>query len=231
MIDTTFKFDLSNSTIEGGGVNDLVNANNIAVTSALVSVNAIAGSLGNGTYRLFNYSGTMSGSVSSMGLGGPLTNMRQTATLSAATPHQTNLVVSGTPAKSLVWTGAATNNWKLKADANFVNENNIADQFFNLDAVTFNDSSTNNANVVIQGEVDPGSITVNAARDYIFSGTGSIRGHTGIYKTGPGTLTIANTGSNNFDGVERSREEHYRSRNSSPDRQLTSAGRTIPRLD
>ena len=49
--------------------------------------------------------------------------------------------------------------------------------------------------------VQPTAILVNAARNYTFSGTGSISGGAGLTKSGSGTLIIANSGANDYTGA------------------------------
>jgi autotransporter-associated beta strand protein len=53
-----------------------------------------------------------------------------------------------------------------------------------------------------QPAVFPGIIVSNALKDYVFtsSSTGKISGVTGIYKTGPGTLTLLTTNANDYSG-------------------------------
>jgi autotransporter-associated beta strand protein len=46
----------------------------------------------------------------------------------------------------------------------------------------------------------PGITVSNATKDYVFTGPGFITGITGIYKTGPGTLTLLTTNANNYSG-------------------------------
>ena len=66
--------------------------------------------------------------------------------------------------------------------------------FTNTDNLTF----TNIVTVTNQPVVYPGIIVSNAIKNYVFAGTGHIHGMTGIYKTGPGTLSLLT--SNDFIG-------------------------------
>ncbi len=60
-----------------------------------------------------------------------------------------------------------------------------------LDTVRFDDTSTNLNDVQLIGQLQPGSITVDATRNYKFAGAGSIAGGAGLTKSGAGTLTLA----------------------------------------
>ncbi len=131
-------------------------------------------------------------------------NTRYTVTPDFSVFGQINLGFSGTGPLDLTWSGGDAsypNNWDLKSTANW---NNNTQLFYEMDNVTFDDSSTV-TDVLLQDvsyqpvAVFPGSITVNANQDYTFGGTGKISGPTGIVKSGTGTLTI-NT-ANDFAGT------------------------------
>ncbi len=92
---------------------------------------------------------------------------------------------------SNAWDGAA-NNWLL---------NGVATNFGGGDRVTFDDSGSRTPAVNVSAAIAPGSVDVDAAGNYTFSGTGAI-GSTGpLNKRGAGTLSINNTGPNAFSAV------------------------------
>jgi autotransporter-associated beta strand protein len=62
----------------------------------------------------------------------------------------------------------------------------------------FTDNSTYTNIFTNQANFFPGIIVSNATKDYVFTGVGKITGITGLYKTGPGTLTLLT--SNDFSG-------------------------------
>ena len=70
----------------------------------------------------------------------------------------------------------------------------------NSDSAMFTDTaSTNRVNLATT--LRPGSVTVNnQALDYTFVGSGNLSGAGGLFKTGAGTLTLANSGINDFTG-------------------------------
>ena len=70
------------------------------------------------------------------------------------------------------------------------------------DAVLFDDSATGITTVNLTTILSPVTITVdNSSKDYTFTGSGQLSGPTGLNKRGSKTLTISNTGSNDFTGV------------------------------
>lgn len=170
---------------EGAGINDLVNIGRDVIVAAPSALEiAATGSRPAGTYRLANYTGTLTGA-------GNLTVVnptRYTAALDVSAPGQINLVIGGSNA-NLVWSGNATGNvWnRTVTDA----WNGGTDIFYQSDAVVFDDTAAPANTTVTLGEVvTPSSVIVSAAQNYTFSGTGSIGGTTGLTKSGTGTLTI-----------------------------------------
>jgi autotransporter-associated beta strand protein len=110
-------------------------------------------------------------------------------------PNAFTLVVTGNAA-NLIWIGdGSTNAWNISTDQNWNNTTTPTnpDVFFNLDTVTFDNSSTN-GNVALNTTVQPASVTVNndAGHPYTISGTGNITGTgTTLSKQGVGTLILA----------------------------------------
>jgi autotransporter-associated beta strand protein len=98
-----------------------------------------------------------------------------------------------------VWHGDdATNNWNTLGDNNWLDGFSLLYPFHTGDKVTFDDSGSTNPAVNLIGLLQPASVTVNAARNYTFSGSGSLTGAMGLNKSGSGTLTLNNT--NTFAG-------------------------------
>lgn len=176
--------NLNAATTEGAGVNDLVNvAGNLNVEGAGVIELASTGTIPNGIYRLINYGGTLVGSPASLVLTNPT---RKTATLDTATTGQVNLVVGGAIG-NLTWAGNGTTNvWDFRTSTSW---NAGAEIYHQSDAVVFNDSSAN-VNVALTGTLTPSSVLVDTAQNYVFGGTGTIGGVTGLTKSGLGSLTL-----------------------------------------
>ena len=83
----------------------------------------------------------------------------------------------------------------------------MADKFFNLDLVTFDDTGAGGSNINvtlanITPNMQPASITfANNSKSYTLSGDGSIGGGTGLTVSGSGKVTLANTAANTFTGA------------------------------
>jgi autotransporter-associated beta strand protein len=92
---------------------------------------------------------------------------------------------------SNIWDGA-TNNWLRDGSPT---------AFSFGDRVSFDDSGSRSPAVNVSGSVSPGSMDIDAAGNYTFSGTGAITSSGPLAKRGTGTLTISNTGPNAFGSV------------------------------
>jgi len=98
-----------------------------------------------------------------------------------------------------VWHGDdLTNNWSVLGENNWFDGQSLLYPFHTGDSVTFDDSGSTNPAVNLVGALQPASVTFNAAKNYTFSGSGSLGGAMTLNKTGSGTLTLNTT--NNFSG-------------------------------
>jgi fibronectin-binding autotransporter adhesin len=195
------RFDL------GGSTPDLISDSGSAVfNGGTISVQLdSAPAPGVTSYTVFTAAGGISGTLPTLP---PTTIGRTTFTLSSTS---TALIINltGTPA-NLIWgklngsTGDGTT-WDatqpgqgFNTDQNW-NNSGTADQFYNDDLVTFNDNNNGNTAVTVSGTVTPGSVTfANNTSNYVFSGSGSIGGITGITMNGTGMVTLQN--SNTYTG-------------------------------
>ena len=114
-----------------------------------------------------------------------------------------DVVITNGPAlpKLLTWDGAASGDWNT-TDANWkTNASFPAVAYSPGDIVNFDDSLSGTTNVNLPGDVMPSGIAANnSASNYVFTGSGGIRGTTGLTKDGSGDLRLANTGPNDFSG-------------------------------
>ncbi|MCP5543260.1 MAG: autotransporter-associated beta strand repeat-containing protein [Akkermansiaceae bacterium] len=197
---STVDVDLSNSV---SGANDkiTVTGGNLALTSPVnFRIHMTDGVLQTGTYRFIDGSATQVGAGITMNVLGLPTDTRQTFSpwrqAAGSSPAYVELRITGDPPASLVWTGTNGGGlWDLKTTGNF--SGGPTATFFNLDAVTFNDTSSVGS-VVLSGTLEPRVVTVsNNTRAYTFSGTGEIGGDASLVKTGGGTLTLESANSYN----------------------------------
>jgi len=103
--------------------------------------------------------------------------------------NTTNATTLATP-PSLTWRGDGTlNSWDVIVTPNWLNGTNpslYADTAF----VTFDDSGSNSPAINLATNLQPGSVTVTGAKNYTFSGSGSLAGGMTLVKSGSGTLTL-----------------------------------------
>jgi len=200
--------NLNNSlTVSGGGIDldisttssdALIVNSNLTLASGTLALN-VSGVLPNGTYKLIEYSGSLSGAAANLTLTG-FSQSGQVASLRDATTNEIDLIVKNQSGLSLTWGGAVNNLWDIGSTANWLN-GSAASVYIDGDQVTFDDSASQTS-VNLQTAVRPASITIdNQTNDYSFNdgtgtGAGRISGATGLVKKGGGNLII-NTLNNN----------------------------------
>jgi autotransporter-associated beta strand protein len=100
----------------------------------------------------------------------------------------------GAQSYQAVWRGDdLVNNWNTLGDYNWADGISLLYQFHTGEPVTFNDTGSTNPAVNLIGALQPASVFVDATKNYIFSGSGSLAGSMGLNKTNTGTLTINTT--------------------------------------
>jgi autotransporter-associated beta strand protein len=106
-----------------------------------------------------------------------------------------------------VWNGNINGNWDINTSANWrdLSGNPVTYQQSVVPGnfVTFDDSATGTTTVnLTAASLAPDSILVsNSFKNYTLTGSGALTGPSGLNKSGSGTLTIANSGSNSFSGA------------------------------
>ncbi len=190
--------DLAEMPVPGGSTNDLAMiAGDLLLTgTTTIHVNVLGfGLMSPGVYTIAIYGGTLTGDATNLVVIG---DSRYSFTADTTAPGEVRLIVSGSPA-NLTWQGdGAGNVWNVAGVADWFNGVG-SDQFFQLDTVLFDDTGSNNTPVNLSGAIAPTLLTVNAGKNFIFSGPGKISGNTVLVKSGPGTLTISNA--NDFTGA------------------------------
>jgi len=191
----TLYFDLSSSP---SGANDkiVMQGGMLAMSGANNYVfNLTDGALGAGTYNLITgaTNSTAWSSVTHNLPSGTRQAFALNRTSAGANPAYTYLTVSGSPAAALIWQGTNGSAWD-SSTTNWLN-GSVADRFYNVDTVTFNDTSTNGT-VALTGALQPGALLVsNNTLAYTLGGSGALSGSSPLTKTGSGTLNLNTTNS------------------------------------
>ena len=169
-------------------------------------INNVGAALPAGSYKIISKGtgGLVAGALPSVTVSGAgvVTNL---GTGLQVTNGELFLVVGGSSSVvNVVWTGADAANptrWNdTQTDTNwFTSGRADAWHYYDGDQVLFNDSNNGQYTVNIATAVSPGSLSVDAAGNYIFNGSGGgITGATGLAKDGVGSLTL--NGANSFAG-------------------------------
>ena len=188
-------FDLSDDSAGLVATNDqirVIGNLNLSGTNTL-QVNLLNGPLANGDYSLITWTGGLTGGLTNLvviGANGVLTNLAGAIAL-----HVDNT----RPPANLTWLGTVSGGiWDTGTNANWLNGTN-QDRFYFGDTVRLDDSGSTNPPVTLAGTLSPAALTVDATKNYTFTGTGKISGTTGITKTNSGTLTVLTT--NDYTGI------------------------------
>jgi autotransporter-associated beta strand protein len=126
-----------------------------------------------------------------LGFGGYLSNNITTLSIDI-------VITNGPVAKADQWAGTVNNLW----DTSTLNWTSgaTATNYNDFDFVTFNDQASSGS-VTVTGTRIPASLNINnSTLNYTFSGTGKIGGATSLVKDGTGTLTLSESGGDNFTG-------------------------------
>lgn len=97
------------------------------------------------------------------------------------------------------WVGNVNNNW----DTTTLNwlSSGVAASYSEADFVTFDDTATTGNVTLLGNQHTPGSVTVaNSTLSYVLSGIGKISGSPTLTKSGSGSLTLSESGGDNFSG-------------------------------
>ena len=174
------------------GTNDLLGgAASVTYGGTLVISNRSATLANNDSFKLFD-AASYSGAFSS--INPPIPGNGLEWDTSDLTNNGTLKVALG----PLTWSGAANGNWDTTTTnwLSFVTPSAYTDGL----RVLFDDSANTGA-VTLNTTVSPASVLVNNdSLAYLFDGIGKLSGGGGLTKQGSGTLTIANSGINDFSG-------------------------------
>ena len=181
-----------NLSSSGSGANDLINvAGNLTLNNNPVNLVPMGDSL-SGSYRLFTYTGTETGTLN-------FSNPTRYTTSVSYGSGGVDLSITGGAPSSVKWNSLASAAWDLTT-SNWLNTGSSAvDHFFQLDRVLVDDSGTYTNLLVLSTAMYPSNVTVNSStRDYSFGGSGRISGAASLVKLGTSMLTLSNA--NDFQG-------------------------------
>ena len=192
---STLNFDLSATDPGNPAVNDSINVvGNLNLNNNAITVNFNGAPAG--TYTLFTYSGSLSGSFNPTVAG-----THFTASLDTSAPNFVFLNVSGSGA-DLSWASVSDSAWDTIA-TNWLNlGSSQPSPFFAGDSVLLDDTPGVVTGITIASgvNVSPSFITDNATNNsFSISGAGHITGTAGIVKSGLASLDL-NT-ANTFSGA------------------------------
>lgn len=198
----TLALDVSANNSVGGGVNDLLQVSgNLTLNNNSISVNLLGAPANNSSYRIANYSGTLSGTFNPVvTINGGVSH--GVGTLDYSTAHQINLVF--TNFASLVWASTGSGEWDNGSSQNWSNALTTVtpDFFYAGDAVLFDDTPGVVTTIDLASGVVvlPASVVIDATNNsFTISGAGKITGPTGLVKKGDSTLTLSTA--NDFTGT------------------------------
>ena len=198
----------ANSVTEAGGVinhldlsanpsgsnNDLISITGDLNVSGTNTVEIAGGGPPGSAHPLFQYGGSLNGTLANFALTGANGILSNNA--SAKIIYLVIQTPTRAPATNVVWQGSATvNDWDVLGQNNWLT-NGVATYFVTGDRVVFNATGAAHPNVNLVGNLAPASVTVDAAANYAFSGSGILGGTgTSLTKTNSGTLTISTANS------------------------------------
>ena len=180
---------------------------NLAGTPVTAPVQATSLTIDNTTITV-NGSGLTVGQVPVLAYGGGGLNGAGFAGLTLVNPPGVSATLSNNLANSsidlvvtsitpLAWKGSPNGNWDIGSIANWQPGVTYADG----DRVLFDDTATGTTTVNLTTSLSPSVVTFNnSSKNYTWSGTGNLTGGVGITKNGSGTLTMINSGNNDFTG-------------------------------
>ena len=198
----TLSFDLStNNAAIGGGTNDLLLVTNLTLSGSAtnsVSINALGGTLPKGVpFTIIKYTTCSAPAGVITTLAAPPSHFTYTFNNDAAN-NRITVTITGNPF-NLVWKGdSVTNAWDITTTPNWLVNGVTPDMYYDGDNTTFSDAGSRVPPVNVTTTVKPTTLTVNAASDYTFAGTGKISGGAALVKSGTGNLTLLTA--NDFSG-------------------------------
>jgi fibronectin-binding autotransporter adhesin len=192
--------------VNGSPSTALVYGTTVSAGGATITIDSISNITGVATVHLISYNAADGDPYASLTLAPPLPGGYTGTLLDDAGSIDLSLTPPGVKVQSVLWAGTPNNNWNYTT-ANWLGTNGIAVTYTNPDDVHFDDTARSSS-VSLTANFTPGALTftnqgvANGGLDYTLSGPGSIGGAVGLIKDGAGSVTLAETGGDNFsDGI------------------------------
>jgi fibronectin-binding autotransporter adhesin len=197
----TLQFSLNGS----GSIATNISTTGVGTNGAptTISIASVANVSTTKTFPLIGYS-TGNDPFGNLTLATPLPN-DFTATLADDAGEIDLIVNPPAAAASLIWVGATNSilvsNWD-DVSSNWLDAAtfSIPSVYADLDSVQFDDTASNNIVTLITNMIPFAVVVTNNARNYTFNGAGKITGITSLVKNGSGSLTLAESGGDSFNG-------------------------------
>jgi fibronectin-binding autotransporter adhesin len=169
------------SNLSTAGDVSLAGVNRVAITSSVTDSTP---------FTILNYSGTLAGNESNLGMAGG-NSLYRNAVFNTATPGEVTLSLA---VETKTWAGGGT--WDVGVSDNW--SGGTDQRYYQFDSVVFGEAGA--GSVAITGVLTPSAITIEGASNYTFTGNNEnyISGPTGIVKNGSGITTLG--GVNTFTG-------------------------------
>lgn len=156
------------------------------------TVNFVAGG-GLTGIKVLDYDGSLTGSGANLTLANAANYRAGSGVFSTSVPGTITVDIVGA---NLAWKGSVDNKWDLQTTANWVNDSNLPDTFFQADTVIFDDAAITDQAISLVSNVSPSLMLAASSINYsITNSGGSITGAGKLLKDGTGIflLNSANT--------------------------------------
>jgi autotransporter-associated beta strand protein len=179
---------------------DLLDASGAFTYGGTLVVTNVSGTLVNGqSFKIFD-GGSYGGSFATLSLPSLSPDLQWNTTALNTSGTISVISTNAVLPQSLNWVGdGAANVWNTTV-SNWVNASSQPRAFANGDTVTFTNSGSVTPAVNLTISAAPAIMVVNSSQNFTLTGTGALTGSMGLNKSGPGRLTLANTGANTFSG-------------------------------
>jgi autotransporter-associated beta strand protein len=179
---------IQTATLNAGG---LANTINISAVPVLTNIP--------GQFPVIKYV-TPQGDLTTLALGSLPASYQGYISNNTANSSIDLVITNGPVFPLMVWAGSLNGNWDLST-FNWKTNGVLTAFQQNYPAVQFDDSLTGNTNVILTTALTPQNLTVNNnLSNYVFTGAGSLGGTLTFVKSGPGSVTLADSGGDNFTG-------------------------------